>query len=539
MHFKTTRSILVTASALILCQSPRELAAQSVGIGEVVSIGSESEERQRLSRMFDTLNTGSAPFRTMASLSPKRKAVLTLLLPEARSVNNSAIPFSLNDGAMWAGRGNNTLITAGIDVRVRMVRLVLAPQFTSSDNRSFQTFPYAQGGPENRSIWANPFYPTQQSLDYPMRFGDQKISRADPGQSSLTATAFGVSAGVGTQNIWWGPSQRNAIVLSNTAPGFKHAFLQSHDGIQTPVGRFDAQYVLGQLDESDFFDRNSDNDARALNGLIASYTPSRFRGFNAGFSRIVISPASGGRISWRDAENVFRDVGHPNTSAKDIQKGAGPDQITSLFARVVIPRAGFESYAEWARFEWPLSLRDFLEAPGHLQGYTLGLQWARNLPRSLKIKVAGEGSYFEPDASLRRRPVPTTFTSRSTVQGFTQRGQLLGAAIGPGASSQWLALDVFGNRFRAGTYFSRIRWDNSTLWTDIVPQLKNEDVSVIGGLKASVTFATFRLGVDYAQAARLDYLYQDRNDNYELGSHKGVDILNRTLSITLSTAVGR
>ena len=73
----------------------------------------------------------------------------------------------------------------------------------------------------------------------------------------------------------------------------------------------------------------------------------------------------------------------------------------------------------------------------------------------------------------------------------------------------------------------------------IVPQVKNEDVSLVGGLRGSVTIGKTRLALEYAQGARLDYLYQDRNDNFLLGTHKGVDILNRTLSLTLSTAVGR
>lgn len=540
MNFNATRRAAEAACALFLCCAPFVLSAQAVGIGEVVSIGSETDERLRLSQMGDAALVPIAPFRSLSLMTQqKRNSAVTLLLPEVRLTRNSALPFSLNDGVMWAGRGMNTMYTAGVDVRVRMVRLVLAPQFTTSENLAFQTLPFPQGNPDSRNVWANPFYPAQQSLDLPMRFGDQKISRADFGQSSLTATAYGVDAGIATENVWWGPAQRNAILLSNNAPGFAHVFLRSHDGIQTRIGRFDAQYLLGRLDESDYFDSDSTNDVRSLGGLIVSYVPSRFRGFNVGFSRLVVTPKPNGNVTWRDGDNVFRDVGHPNTNATDIAEGAGPDQITSLFARVIIPSANFEAYAEWARFEWPLSLRDLLEAPGHSQGYTLGLQWARPVKSGLTLKLAAEGTYLEPDASIRRRPVPTTYTSRSVVQGFTNRGQILGAAIGPGASSQWAAADVFGARFRAGAYVSRIRWDNATLWTPIVPQLKNEDVSLIGGLKGSVTFATFRLGIDYAQAARLDYLYQDRNDDYLRGTHKGVDILNRTLSITLSTAVGR
>ncbi len=515
------------------------LRAQTVGVGEVTTVGSESDERQRLSYISDATLNGALPFRSLSLLSPKRHATVTLLLPEARLVTNSALPFSLNDGPMWAGRGVNAIYTAGIDVRVRMFRLVVAPQFTSSENKSFQTIPFPQGNADSRNVWANPFHPATSSIDLPLRFGDAKLKRWDFGQSSLTATAVGIDAGVATENVWWGPGQQNAIMLSNNAPGFAHAFLRTRDGINTKVGRFDAQWLLGRLRESDFFDSDTTNNTRSLSAMLVAYTPSRYRGINIGISRIVVAPETNGAIGAGEMFNVFRDVGHPNTSAKDIAKGAGPDQITALFARIVVPSVNFETYAEWARFEFPRSLRDFMESPGHSQGYTLGLQWARPFARVGTLRLAAEGTYVEPDASVRIRTVATSYTSRSVVQGFTNRGQALGAAIGPGSSSQWMSADLFGARFRVGASLSRIRWDNATLWTPIVPELKNEDVSLIGGLKGSVTWKKTRLALEYAQAARLDYLYQDRNDNYLLGSHKGVDILNRTLSITLTTAVGR
>ena len=539
MTFNTTRWTTAIACVLVMSGAAASLRAQTIGVGEVTTVGSESDERRRLSYISDATLNGALAFRSVSLLSPKKRASITWLLPEVRVVSNSALPFSLNDGPMWAGRGTNWLYTAGIDVRVRMFRLVAAPQFTASDNRAFQTIPFPQGNADSRNVWANPFHPAASSIDLPLRFGDQKLRRTDFGQSSLTATALGLDAGVATENIWWGPGQQNALVLSNNAPGFAHAFVRTHDGLHTRVGRFDAQWLLGRLEESKFFDRDTTNDARSLSGLLVSYTPSRYRGFHVGISRIVVAPETNGAIGVKDAFNVFRDVGHPNTSEKDIAKGAGPDQITSLFARIVVPNVNFETYVEWARFEFPQSLRDFMESPGHSQGYTLGLQWARPFARLGTLRLAAEGTYVEPDASVRLRPVATTYTSRSVVQGFTHRGQALGAAIGPGSSSQWMSADVLGTRFRVGASLSRIRWDNATLWTPIVPQVKNEDVSLIGGLRGSVTIGKTRLALEYAQGARLDYLYQDRNDNFLLGTHKGVDILNRTLSLTLSTAVGR
>lgn len=539
MTLLTTRWKLLIAGALSLLAPAVMLPAQIVRVGAITNIGSEEDERQRLSQLSDTLGQGTAPFRSLSLIAPKRTSPVTVLLPEARLVSNSALPYSLNDGPMWAGRGANTIYTAGIDVHARNVRLVVAPQFTVSDNDAFQTIPYPQSDLSGRNVWANPFHPPQSSIDMPLRFGDSRINEIDFGQSSLTFAARGVSAGIANENIWWGPAQQNAILLSNSAPGFAHAFVRTDNGLQTRVGRVDAAWLWGRLQESTFFDSDTTNDTRSLNGLLLSYSPARFRGFSLALSRIVITPMENGHVKMADAFAGFRDVGHPKTNDGDIADGLGPDQITAVSFRLIVPEAKFESYVEWARFEFPRSLRDFMESPGHSQGYTLGLQWARELRGGATLRLAGEGTFLEPDASIRLREVGTTYTSRSTLQGFTHRGQALGAAIGPGSSSQWLAADVFGRRFRVGAYVSRIRWDNATLWMPIVPQVKNEDVSVLGGLKSSYTWRGTRLALEYSQAARLDYLFQDKIADYQRGTHSGVDILNRTLSITITTAVGR
>ena len=59
------------------------------------------------------------------------------------------------------------------------------------------------------------------------------------------------------------------------------------------------------------------------------------------------------------------------------------------------------------------------------------------------------------------------------------------------------------------------------------------------GVRGSVSRRSARLLVEYTHAARLGYLYQDKISNPARGEHAGVDFINRTLSVTLSTFVGR
>src|SRR5204863_7116325 len=168
------------------------------------------------------------------------------------------------------------------------------------------------------------------------------------------------------------------------------------------------------------------------------------------------------------------------------------DHFYSLFGRWVFPAAGVELYTEWARELVPLSLRDFLIAPNHTQGYTLGLQWLGPAWREGNFRVQGEMTQLEQSATFRDRPLPSWYTSTRVIQGYTNRGEVLGASIGPGASSQFLGLDYLKTDWRVGTYVGRIRWNEDAHDNAGFPAYAaycNYDVSLYGGIRGAKTAA--------------------------------------------------
>ena len=459
-----------------------------------------------------------------------------VLVPYVQATHNSGIPYSLNDGSLWAGRGWSEQVTAGFSARVGPLRFIAAPTWVQEQNLAFQVIPYPQDALLKRNVWANPFHPIPESIDLPLRFGDKSRQRVDAGQSSATVETPYVSFGIANENLWWGPGIRNAIVLSSNAAGFPHAFVQARRPLVSDYGTFDAQLIVGQLRESNFFDLDSLNNRRSISGLAFTWSPPGDSGLHLGLSRIVIASrkkTSGLPIG--ATFNVFKSVGHSITDTTRRVFDGGSEQIFSLFGRWVFPQVGFEAYAEWARFEEPTSLRDLLEYPGHSEGYTLGFQWARPVRNQHTFRLQAEATYLEPDPSLRVRPVATSYTSHSVPQGFTNEGKTLGAAIGPGGSSQWIAGDVFAPRWRFGAYLSRIRWDNGVLFEPIVPDFKRQDVTLLAGLRASTSWRAVNLLVDFSHGARFDYLYQAYV--VDPGMVAGIDLINNTLSITLSSAV--
>jgi hypothetical protein len=502
----------------------------------LVLIGSDAEERLRLGQLTGETAPGVFLLRSASRFAPTSDTTVRWIV-EGRVVRNSGLPFSLNDGPLWAGRGWNEALTAGMAWSYGRVSFIAAPTFTSSDNEIFQVIPYTQlGATTPRNVWANPFHPPPESIDLPLRFGDTRLQGVSLGQTSVTVDGGAVSFGWGTENLWWGPGIRNAITLSNNAAGFPHLFLQTEHPIRTRAGTFDAQWIVGTLSESDFFDANGANNTRSLAGAAITWVTPLDSSLTIGLARLVMGARSTGPFAIGSAFDVLRTVGHLNVDTSAAVPSNARDQITSLFARWVLP--GFEAYAEWARFDEPLSLRDFLEYPGHSEGYTLGFQWAQPVRAERTFRLQGEATYVEPDPSVRLRPTAVTYTSRAVPQGFTQEGQMLGPAIGPGASSQWLAGEMFAPRWRVGPYLERIRWDNGTFEEPIVPFFKRQDVTLLAGLRAGGTWHELDLLVDFAHAARFNYLWQ----TYVVpgtAQTKGIDLINNTFSLTVSRAVGR
>ena len=496
--------------AVLALLGPRLGAQKPLAVVPLVTLGSEDEERLRFGQLLGQHDIDGFLLRSASRLSAPAhdslRSRFAFVAPEIRLVSNSDIPLSLNDGALYAGRGWNAVFSAGIDMRVGPVRLVFAPEVISEQNLAFQVIPYSQSANPPRTVWANPFHSLPESIDLPLRFGDDARHFADLGQSSLTVNVSHFALGVATENLWWGPGIRNAIVLSNNAAGFPHAFVRTSEPLKTRVGSFEFDGIVGQLKESGYFDQNSSNDKRTLNGVAFTWRPNGERGLQLGFSRLGI-------------------VG-----------STGNDQLFSFFGRWVFPAAGFEAYTEWARFEAPRSLRDFLEFPNHSQGYTLGLQWAHPVQGRGTFRLQAEASYLEPSTSYRLRPVITSYTSSAVPQGFTERGKVLGASIGPGSSSQWLAGDFFGARWRLGAFAGRTRWDNGVRFESFIPGDARQDISLFTGVRGSVVFRGVRALVAFTNTARLNYLYQAYLDDPVTGKTSGIDIGNRTLSLTFSLA---
>lgn len=521
--------------------------AQRVPMDGLALLGGGAEDAVRRAQLLGEQDTEGFLFRSPSTLAARMAeagspAPVTLLLPDVRVVWNSGLPFSMNDGALWAGRGTNARVTAGLRLAAGRVTVTLAPHILYSENRDFPWIPYPANEDPSRSPFAHPFHPFPESLDHPLRFGSEAITQVGLGQSSVQVELGGVELGAGTENWWWGPGLRNAILLSNQAAGFPHVTAASSRPLSTGLGDLEGRWMLGWLSESDYFDLDPDNDRRTLSALGVTFRPGFDRNLTVGIARMVVAPLGPGDLGLGAGLDALKSVGRPNASVPDSAAAgeSGPDQIFSVFGRWVFPKAGFEAYGEWARFEQPKSLRDMLEFPQHSQGYTYGVQWLDPREGPARTRVQVELTTLEPSSTWRHRRVFGSYTSSAVAQGFTQKGQVLGAAIGPSASSQWASVDrIWTSGVRVGVFAGRVRPDAAAQFTDVVPAPKRQDVLLFWGIRGGTVVGGWDVSGELSPSVRLNYLFQTYLPDPVTGRAEGIDVANTSLTLSISRAVRR
>lgn len=398
------------------------------------------------------------------------------LTPEVRLVGNSELPFSREEGPLWAGRGWNTRLSAGFHARWGRVEAILAPEFTWSENRSHllvdalvpgrspYSSPWHTGGVETFWIRGG-----SASIDLPQRFGPEAVTGIHPGQSTLALRLGGLSVGASTENRSWGPAMLNPLVLSANAPGFPHVFLQLREPVKGRFGSVEGLLLAGELRSSDYF-VETDAGRRSLGAMALVYRPPvADEGVELGLVRSIYGDADGwGDVFRSGVEPFFNWDRPPGLAAAQGEPTWQPEkeQLTGIWARWTLPDDGFQLYGEWVRHRLPVGIKDLLTAPHYSQGYTLGAEWLGAVPgwSAPLLRLHGEITNVEESSAFHHRDAYSFYTSAVVPEGYTHRGRPLGASFGPGGSGQWLALDVLGDWWSVGLQGGRIRWETDAFY---------------------------------------------------------------------------
>lgn len=502
-------------------------AAPAPALHAWIPIGSLAEDRLRLEGLRGgRAEQGGYLLRSTSSLLTRRPgAQLALLTPRLEGIWNARIPHSLNDGPAWAGKGATGRLVFGVQAVAGPLRLVLAPEAVTEQNASFDALLPGWDSAQ-RGRFTLPWSAGRNSVDLPYRQGDQARTTVFAGESSVMLRAGVLEAGAATESQWWGPGIRNAILISDNAGGIPHLTLRSARPFRTPLGHLSARWIAGRMSPSRY--DTVPPGTRTLSGAGLVLAPGG--GLAVGVGRMVYAGAA--EVTAGDALAVF----HRWRGAGDTAVAHPYEQMTSLFARWTLPLDGVEVYGEWARRRLP-TLREALEQPEHTQGYLLGGQWLRPAGSSL-LRLQGEVTYLEKSATYRAGEVGSWYAGRAVPQGYTHHGQPLGASIGPGASSQWAAVDLVGDRWQGGLYMNRIRWANDAYYDQPggPNRYRAHDVSMVGGVRASASLGGAWLTLQWTAGRRYNFLFQNRSLDFSQ-RHLSVSPFNHTVQLSLTPRI--
>lgn len=405
------------------------------------------------------------------------------------------------DGLRWAGRGLSTDVTAGAAVAWGPLSAAFAPVFAWHENQDFEILEVTRPG-------SSPFawYWRPTGIDWPQRHGDAAFSWWHPGASHVRLDGFGLAAGVSTETLRWGPARRNPLLMSGAAPGFPHVFLGTGRPVGIGIGRLSLEAIWGRLDDSDFWEGDEDLSRRLLSGLMVMFQPRGLDGLTLGFARSelrYIPPE--GLSAWDFFTIAYQD---PFTNTP---RSEGPweweNQLVSVFARWALPESGFEAYAEYGRNDFWDEWDDFFKELDHSSAILFGLQKLTPMRRGGHLRVAGEVASLNFSETQRSGRHEQLWYSHSQVrQGYTHRGQLLGAPIGPGSDGQYLEVDLIQPGWTAGMYLQRIRFNKDIYYQALAHRYtyKGHDVELTGGLRGAlaVPVAGVRLVADLGWSGR-------------------------------------
>ena len=378
---------------------------------------------------------------------------------------NSHHPYGWNDGSMIPAKGFQSRFSAGVYAELGKISMQLRPEFVLAQNSHFPTFP----SQFSDNIWKS-YYNVLNRIDNPENYGAGVYSRIFPGQSSIRFNHKKLSLGLSTENLWWGPGVRNSLLMSNNAPGFAHLTFNTTSPVKTAIGSFEWQLIGGVLENSGItpadtgrtFDgqrlyQPKTESNRYINAMVFTWQPKWTRGLHLGLSRSFYQYNSNLTSSLNSYLPVFGLFFKKNTRDEN---SFGRDQLLSLFFRLVFPESKTEIYGEYGRNDHSQDLRDLLLEPEHARAYIFGFRKLFERQKEKELELMMEVTQLQMPRTIALRAQEGWYTHYQVRHGYTNRGQVMGAGIGPGGSSQTLGLNWIDGLNKWGCSLERVAWNN-------------------------------------------------------------------------------
>ncbi|MEX2600435.1 MAG: capsule assembly Wzi family protein [Balneolaceae bacterium] len=383
--------------------------------------------------------------------------------PQFRMTTNSRVPYGENNGAAWYGKGFNTELLGGFYLTSDYLTVSFRPQVSWQQNNAFILPRFIPRTSDGEVIYGAEAI--HGRIDRPFRFGEHAFTTADIGHSSIRFHYDWFEMGISSEPLWWGGSNLYPLMMSNNAPGMTHTFIGTRSPLQLPIlGELEFRWMIGSPQDSDYFDLGEPYDRRRLmNAANISFSPEFVPGLHLGLTRAYHFYEEEEGMRWKDLFVIFDPFQKNRLVEKRGEDSVRKErnQLASLYARWVMPEHHLEIFGEFFREDHSWNWRDFLMQPNHNSGWSFGFQnlifppdwnW---MPEFDFLKFHFEFTQLTPSRLDELRNQTYYYSHSQIRQGHTNRGQVLGAAIGPGSNSIYGALDLYKGDTTVGLVVQR------------------------------------------------------------------------------------
>ena len=388
--------------------------------------------------------------------------------PELFNSYNTAVPYGQNDGSLWQGKGYNVSFSAGARVESFGFELTLKPHLSYSQNKEFLTLGNSFGNNYGAYFGHN--------IDLVGRYGDSSLKTLDWGDTEIRYTWKTLTFGFGYQSPWLGPAWLNPMLGSNNSAPYPKfdaglrktkAFLPFSD---LYLGDIEGRIWLGKLTSSDYFGISPETNDRMVTALSASYSPSFIPGFTLGLNRIFMTKWDSGNVKF--LKRLFSRSRDNGTFT-----GNDEDQKFSIFADWHFPKVGFEVYGELGRDDFSFNEDT---NPFHTAIYTLGvkqyvpIRLTKLFPKwenaiDIGSEFILEWNNFEMSQDFQFQWEYLGFYSHGNIpQGYTNKGQIIGAGTGSFGNSQFLGWKLYYPKGSTLLYCHRFCPNNNSVYSKAV-----------------------------------------------------------------------
>ena len=407
------------------------------------------------------------------SYTYKKKKIRVELLPVYLHTRyNGHHPYGWADGSMVPSKGFQRFFSGGVYARAGLLEVQFRPEWVNAQNKPYQNPPFRS-----------------ESIDNPDRMGQGAYRRRFLGQSYVKINVLKYTVGYSTENIWWGAGQKNAIVMSNNAPGFGHFTIHTNQPLKTRWGTIEGQMVGGKLKPSGFkyptryvggtwppiagdvvVDSAAPEYYGYFNGMMGTFQPKWLPGLFLGVTRIVQS--TGTPESFKSYFTLLGLSANGENTGSGSATGVNRNQIVSVSMRYLFVKSHAEFYGELGREDWAWDFEDFMTRPAATTAWMVGfrkLQEASKKGALFQIMTEVTKIQAPMDSYTQQSSTPgySFYTNGGVRHGWTNSGQVLGAGIGPGSNMFTTGVTYIDGLKTTGVHFERVAYNEDLFWSRI------------------------------------------------------------------------